>query len=430
LDLLIGISLDKHSMAVIKNMSGHLGRFTCKVQGIWAQAELRYVAAQIMHTGAVKWMASDEMMQAETLDPTKPVNANAKDGLGTLRRARGLLEDPTNNFWRVVPVLFGLAAWLPQVWSSLAAISRTQIGAGLQAAQGGFIQSNILKLLGPDGLVIVGALLAALLAYSVWALARAIGAPRWAAALVASLCIVAPLFGLAPSPAIAPDDAAFGVFMTLALAGLVWTARREDSNCLMAAFVLAIIAAGLRPGAAWPAIAVGIGALLASDKLEEGPWFGMFSALCWAPGLYIAHHFIAGEQASASLFAQPAVIEAGRQGAAAGANVIYSATISLPIILAWVMSALPLVIFGMAALLGLGIAFLLGKGRRRGAIAGAVGGGLSVLGAAGYGNYDAARLLLDPIFLGLAAAIGLVIPALIARIKTARARSAAKTVRV
>jgi hypothetical protein len=370
------------------------------------------------------------MMQADTVQSSSPNPIGGDEGQGQPITVRGTVPDYTANFWRILPILFGAAAWLPQIWSSLAAFGRLPSGSFIAPISGGYFQKLVGNAVGPDGLIVAGAMLSGLIAYAVWALARAIGAPRWAASVVASISFVSPLFGLAPSPALALDDAAFGAFMTLALAGVVWTGRREDSNCLMVAFILAIIAATLRPGAAWPAIAIGIGALLASNKLEEGPWVGMLSSLCWAPGLYFAHHLLVGDTGAASLYAEPSVVEKMRQSAAASVGAVDSATLSLPVILNGLLTAIPFVIFGSAAIIGLGIAFLLGKGRRRGAIAGAIGGGLSVLGAAGYGSFDAARLLLDPIFLGLAAAIGLILPALIKRLKTQLERSTGQSDRV
>jgi hypothetical protein len=323
------------------------------------------------------------------------------------------------NFWRIVPALFGFAAWLPQIGAAISGLGKLPSGIRFEAATGGYLQTTIVELLGPDGLVLAGALFAAITAYGVWAIARGMSAPRWAAAAVASVWLVLPLFKLAPSPITLIDDAAFAAFMTLAMAALIWTARRENANLLMVAFVLAIIAGLLRPGAAWPSIAIGVAALLSTNKLEEGPWVGMLSSLCWAPGLFIAHNLIVGDGTPASLFAQPSVLDTVRESASMGAGAINAATLSLPIVLSFLLAALPFVIFGIAAISGQTIAFLLGGARRRAAIAATVGTLLCVIGAAGYGSGDAARMLLDPIFVGLAAAIGLVVPALLERLKAA-----------
>jgi hypothetical protein len=358
------------------------------------------------------------MMQAETIG-----TSNAPGGRSSAYSAQPLMSGVVAaNFWRIVPALFGLAAWLPQIGTAINGLSKLPQGIVFEAAQGGMLQSLIVSLVGPDGLVLVGALLAAMTAYGIWAIARGMGAPRWAAAAVTSVWLVLPLFKLAPSPVTFPDEAAFATFMILAMAALVWTARRESGSLLMLAFVLAIIAAALRPGAAWPAIAIGVAAVLASNELEEGPWVGMLSSLCWTPGLYIANHFIEGDHAPASLFAQASVMDTVRDSASIGVGALDAVTMSLPLVLSFLLAAFPFVVLGIAAITGQSIAFLLGGARRRAAIAGSVGTVLCVIGAAGYGSGDAARLLLDPIFLGLAAAIGLVIPALIERIKTARAR--------
>jgi hypothetical protein len=357
------------------------------------------------------------MMQAETIGTPNALGGQSSNHtMGQLWAGQGAA-----NFWRFVPVLIGLAAWLPQIGTALEGLSKLPSGISFQAARGEKLQSLIVSLVGPDGLLLVGAVLAAMTAYGIWAIARGMGAPRWAAAAATSIWLVLPLFKLAPSLVTFPDEAAFAAFMTLAIAALVWTARRENGNLLMVAFILAIIAAALRPGAAWPAIAIGVAAALASNQLEEGPWVGMLSSLCWAPGLYIAHHFLVGESAPASLFAEPSVIDTVRDSASIGAGAIQAATLSLPTVLSLLLAAFPFVILGIAAITGQSIAFLLGGARRRAAIAGSVSAILCVIGAAGYGSGDAARLLLDPIFLGLAAAIGLVVPALMERFKTARA---------
>jgi hypothetical protein len=355
-------------------------------------------------------------MQAETIDTTNTHGPN----IGSPAPGPLLAGIQTANFWRIVPALFGLAAWLPQIGAALIGLGRLPEGIRFQESSGGYLRSNIIGLVGPDGLVIVGALLAAITAYGVWAIARGMGAPRWAAATAASVWIVLPLFKLAPTPIALPDEAAFAAFMTLAIAALIWTARRENSNLLMVAFVLAIIAALLRPGAAWPSIAIGVAALLSSNKLEEGPWVGMLSSLCWAPGLFIAHTLIEGEGAPASLFASTSVLNTVRESASMGAGAVTAATTSLPVMLSFLLAALPLLVFGIAALAGQTVAFLLGGARRRAAIGGSVVALLCVIGAAGYGSGDAARMLLDPIFIGLAAAIGLVIPALLDRLRDSK----------
>jgi hypothetical protein len=334
--------------------------------------------------------------------------------------------DATDIFWRVVPILFGLAAWLPQIWSSVTALSQFPARAGISEVSGGFLTRTISSVLGPNGLTIAGALVAGLMAYSIWALARAVGAPRWAAASVASLWVVSPLFGLAPSPAIALDDAAFGAVMTLAITASIWTAKRENSDLLVLAFGLSILAALLRPGAVWPAIAIGLGAWCASRKLEEGPLLGTLSSLCWAPGLFFAHKLISQESRPASLtdpLGDPQLAQSLRQSAQASVNAVETASLSLPVVLNGLLAALPFVLYGAAAIAGIAIIFLLGKSRRRAAIAGGIGGLTAILGAAGYGSLDGARLLLDPIFLGLAGAIGLILPALVKRYQDARRQS-------
>jgi hypothetical protein len=371
-------------------------------------------------------MSGAKVMQADTIDIEPKPRANAQIQMDAQSNARfsGSLEgngDYSATFWRTLPVLFGAAAYLPQIWSSLVAVSSAPLLPGIANGGGGLLEAKISGLLGGDGLALFGAAIAGLIAYGVWALARGVGAPRWAAALVASISLVAPLFGLAPSPAIAPDDALFGAFMTLAIAAVVWAGRREDSNCLMVAFILAIVAALLRPGAIWPAVAIGLAALASTNKLEEGPIVGMLSSLCWAPGLFFAHKIFGSDDNSTITNASSSILETARELAATNLSAADNAAMSLPAIVSGLLSGIPFVLFGLTALAGCIVLFLLGKGRRRGAIAGGVAMVISALGAAGYGDFDAAKLLMEPIFLGLGASLGLVLPSLIDRIKTAHA---------
>jgi hypothetical protein len=423
--------LSKPISLVTHKLSGHLSRVCDLPSGRESNSQ----TARFVQTRVVTGKTGGEMMQADTVTTPTAARTTAESQRAAGPIPRGLKlgnvnPDYTASFWRLVPVLFGLAAWLPQIWTSLASFSRAGIGPTFENAGGGFIESNVVKFVGPDGLVVVGAAIAAGMAYAIWALARAVGAPRWAAATAASISVVSPLFGFAPSPILSPDDALFGVFMTLALAGVVWAARRDDSNCLMIAFILAIIAAIVRPGAAWPAIAIGVAALMATNKLEEGPLLGMFSSLCWAPGLYFARKIFGGDSDLPSLAPEPSVLDATRDVAAKSMSAADNAAMSLPAILNGLLSGVPFVIFGLTAIIGCTILFLLGKSRRRGAIAGAVGAAASIIGAAGYGDFEAARLLLDPIFLGLGASVGLILPALISRLKTPPVSSGVSSARV
>jgi hypothetical protein len=357
------------------------------------------------------------MMQAETLNmQVGPIS----HGKGAQTVSSRLNLEPAH-FWRAIPILFGLAAWVPQILNALNSYYQLPNGIRFAAANGGLLETLIVRNLGPYGLVLVGSVLAAAVAYSIWAIARAIGAPRWAAAAVTSVWVVAPIFGLAPSPVTYPDDAAFAALMSLAVASVIWSGRRHSQNALMLAFVLAILASLIRPGAAWPAIAVGVGAFLASDRLEEGPLVGVFSALCWTPGLQIAQYILGNDHTPASLSPQPTFLDEVKTDALPSLGGLGRAGFSLNELLSTLLAAMPFAIFGVAAVAGLGVAFFLGGARRRGAIAAIVVTVCYVFGAIGYGSGEAARLLLDPILLGLAAALGLIIPALLDRTKNVHA---------
>jgi hypothetical protein len=78
------------------------------------------------------------------------------------------------------------------------------------------------------------------------------------------------------------------------------------------------------------------------------------------------------------------------------------------------------VLLGLLAVAGVALAVLLGGRLRRAAIAAALVTGLSVFGAAGYGSGTAARLLLDPLLLALAAGAAVAIPVLLRRTEADR----------
>lgn len=356
-------------------------------------------------------------MQAETIK----LPSSAGLGRQQPQTVTGRLALEPAYFWRAIPILFGLAAWVPQILGALDSYVHLPVGIRFAAADGGLLKLLVVKYLGPDGLVLVGSLLAGLIAFSIWAIGRAIGAPRWAVAAVTSIWVVAPIFGLAPSPVSYPDDAAFAALMSLAVAGVIWAGRRHNQNALILAFVFAILASLIRPGAAWPAIAIGVAAFLASDQLEEGPIVGTLSALCWSPGLLLANYVFGNDRTPASLTPQPTLLDTVKADAMPSLGGLGRLGMSLNELLGALLAALPFVVFGTAAIAGVAVAFFLGGARRRGAIAAAVVMICSVFGAIGYGSGDAARLLLDPILLGLAAGLGLIIPALIDRAKTAPA---------
>jgi hypothetical protein len=348
--------------------------------------------------------------QAETVNPQRadgpgaPSQADMAFDYGPTTpngESMGGRTDTSVVLWRSVPLLVLLAIWLPRALASLPVAGRMQDDP---LAWSGRLAPALDGRFGALGVILVAALVAGLTALGVWTLSRALNAPRWFSASLASYVIVAPLFGMAPWPIDNLDDAAFSALIVIAAGQTVWSARTEKGWPLFIAFTCATLAGLFRPGAMWMALLVGVAILLATRNLEERPWCGMFASLCWVPGLdlttrLIRHNFNFDRML---IHADPA-----RQTSRMFEFTMQSFVVGL-------LTFLPLIIFGAVTLVSLLIARRLKGGLARAATAGAVCAGIAALGAFGYGDLKAARFVLDPILLGLSGSLGLILPKLIA----------------
>ena len=311
-------------------------------------------------------------------------------------------------WWRLLPALLLILAWLPGLAGALTEISTPGYAAVVQAA-GGPLEQGMLAWFGPAGPSLAAPLVALVSAAGVWLLTRSLGAPRWAAALVSSLAVLLPLTGLGPDITTNLDEAAFGAAMLVALAFVVQAVQVFSPKALAIAFVVVIIAAWLRPWAAWPALAVLLSVVLVTRAFAERPWCGAIAALCWGPGLFLAQLFGETNGFNGGVFASaedPAArLSVGLNTTAAAASVDwFGAAMSLLAI------ALPLIILAVLACGGVLLCWLTGDRRKLAATAASIFVAASLVGALGYGDAEAARLLLDPMLLGLAGVIGLVAP--------------------
>ena len=313
--------------------------------------------------------------------------------------------------WRLIPLAILAAAWIPALLQTLPNLGpQAMLDPG--GAPGG-LKSFILRWMGEPGLYLVAAGISGAMALGTWLLARALGAPRWAAATVASVAIALHVLGLAPSPVQQPADAGFAAAMVLAAAMTARAVASGRQGPLALAFVLAVAASWFRPWAAWPAAAVLVGVVLVTRLFEERPWCGFAAATAWGPGIWLAKAFSDSGGLKSDLFRHP---DSGsgvvRNGVFQGVEAARTLPGTLADALLVIAQALPFVILGLLALAGLGLCLLLGGQRRQAALAGGLFTGLSVFGAAGYGDLTAARLLLDPLLLGLAAGAAVALPAL------------------
>jgi hypothetical protein len=325
--------------------------------------------------------------------------------------------DLDSTVWRFLPFLFLLAVWAPAIASALAEMAAPGYRAP-ELAEGGSLQQGLLAWFGPAGPLLAAPVIAGVTAAGVWMLARGLGAPRWAGAAVSTVSLLLPLAHLSPDPVELPDDAAFGAAMVVVMACTVRAVHDLSPKALAIAFVVSIIAAWLRPWAVWPALAVLLGVVLVTRLFEERPWCGAIAALCWGPGIFLARLFGETNGFRGGLFSE-ASDPAGRFGAGVAATLEASREpISLLGQAAAILGfAIPLII--LLALAGFAIALLLvmGQPKRNAASCAMIVLAVAVLGAIGYGDGQAARLLLDPMLLGLTGVAGLALPELIRRIR-------------
>jgi hypothetical protein len=322
-------------------------------------------------------------------------------------------------WWRAVPCVLLVLVWALSLVDAISTIA-TPGYTGLPQAGGGPLEQGLLAWFGPAGPSLVAPLVSLLGAAGVWLLTRSLGAPRWAAAIVSGLGILMPVTGLGPSITANLDEAAFAASMLVALAFVVRAIHDFSPKALAVAFVVVIIAAWLRPWAAWPAIAVLLSVVLVTRAFEERPWCGAVAALCWGPGLFLAQLFGETNGFSGGMFAaadDPAErLSVGLNATAAATGTDwFHATLSLLAV------ATPLLVLAALACCGVLLCWVTGDRRKVAATGAAVFVGVSLLGALGYGDAEAARLLLDPMLLGLAGVTGLVAPAAVRRFMARRA---------
>lgn len=316
--------------------------------------------------------------------------------------------------WRAIPVAIWLAAWLPAVMMALDRMAAMAIPVAAEEPE--TLRETIVAWLGEPGLTLVAPLVSAAMGAGTWLLARALGAPRWGAAVVASVAVAAHVFGGAPAPAGHPEDAGFAAAMVLAAACTAQAVARERQSALALAFLLAAIACWLRPWAAWPAAAVLVGVVLVTRAFEERPWCGFVAAMAWGPGFWLARLFGESGGFGSALFAAPHQGGGGLQaGVSGGVAVARSLPDHLLSALTALAQALPFALLGLLAAAGVLLCVLLGGARRRAAVSAALVAGICGFGAIGYGDLAAARLLLDPLLLALAAGAAVAVPVLAVR---------------
>lgn len=357
----------------------------------------------------------------QTGAPPPPATGEATPApaaLGEDARAR-----TERTIWRLIPLAILAAAWIPALLQALPNLG-PQAMLDPTGAPGG-LKGLILRWMGEAGLYLVAAGLSGAMALGAWLLARALGAPRWAAATVASVAIALHVLGLAPSPVQQPADAGFAAAMVLAAAMTAQAVATGRQGPLALAFVLAVVACWFRPLAAWPAAAVLVGVVLVTRLFEERPWCGFVAATAWGPGIWLAKVFSDSGGLKSDLFRHPdSSSDVVRQGVFQGVETARTLPGTLADLLVVIAQALPFAILGLLALAGVALCLLLGGHRRLAALAAGLFTGLSVLGAAGYGDLTAARLLLDPLLLGLAAGAAVALPALARRNGTGTVRPA------
>lgn len=291
---------------------------------------------------------------------------------------------------RLLPVLIWFAAYLPSMSMALKAIVNEGISINTNYS-GPFIKSNLLNFFGENGLILFAPFSSALIAIGVYKIVRSIGANHLIAGLGAAISLSFMVFGISPGTMISPDDALFSGFTLLCFASILKTGYGTNPKSLAIAFFFGVIACWFRPFAAWPIFTVFFAAIVFGRQYEGRPYYGLFSALCWGPGLFLVSQiakFVNSGLNSADyskIFTNPEIAQT-------------------PFIQSWGLNLIPLLILGILALIASSIIFLDKKTSRVGLICVLIIVS-SIIGSIFYNSVIAGRYLLDNLFLSIAIAI-------------------------
>ncbi len=315
-----------------------------------------------------------------------------------------------NLMWRALPILMLLAAFWPLIITNINNIGQfSNFENNLSAP---FLTQAIISVFGNAGTKIMAIIPAALISFGIWKCGKSLGAKTWATSIASTIYIAASAFGFTPNFHGNIDDVFFAAFILFSACFLIKAVDKKSQIDMALAFFWSVMAVLLRPFAAWPQFAVFLAIILTTKHFQERPIYGLISALCWGPGLYVAY-------ALAQLYENNFVLDFSKPLIT---NLVDAQTIKSLLNLEnmknhileigyFLLKTLPFVILGVLSL----IAFIsLYNGKQKNTKqknnndkirAFSILLIFAIFGAIGYGQINAARLLLDGLFIAIISAI-------------------------
>lgn len=195
--------------------------------------------------------------------------------------------------WGLIGIIFAIllwaAAYVPLIDGSLGKLLEFIAMPSREAKGGPWLKSILLGKTGLAGLELMAPICAALFGVAVYSIIKAFGIAPIFAALGAVISILLPILGLSPDYIFAPDDAIFAAMVLLGFANLVKSIGEFRPGALALAFFFSCIACWFRPMAAWPIFSVFLISMFLRKDYSGRPFYGLISALCWGPGLFISY---------------------------------------------------------------------------------------------------------------------------------------------
>lgn len=310
-----------------------------------------------------------------------------------------------NLMWRALPILMLLAAFSPLIIANINNIGQfSNFENNLSAP---FLTQAIISIFGNAGTKIMAIIPAALISFGIWKCGKALGAEIWATSIACTIYIAASAFGLTPNFHDNIDDGFFAAFILFSACFLIKTVDKKSQIDMALAFFWSVMAVLLRPYAAWPQFAVFLAIILTTKHFQERPIYGLISALCWGPGLYVAYGLAQLYENNFALdFSKPLIsnlIDARAIRNLANLGNIKNHILEIGYFL---LSTLPFVVLGALSI----IAFIALYNHKQKNIndkirAFSIFLVFAIIGAIGYGQINAARLLLDGLFIAIISAI-------------------------
>lgn len=310
-----------------------------------------------------------------------------------------------NLMWRALPILMLLAAFSPLIIVNINNIGQfSNFENNLSAP---FLTQAIISIFGNAGTKIMAIIPAALISFGIWKCGKALGAKIWATSIACTIYIAASAFGLTPNFHDNIDDGYFAAFILFSACFLIKAVDKKSQIDMALAFFWSVMAVLLRPYAAWPQFAVFLAIILTTKHFQERPIYGLISALCWGPGLYMAYGLAQLYENNFVLdFSKPLISSLVDTQTIRNFLNLENMKSHILEIGYFLLSTLPFVVLGALSIIAFIALYNHNQKNTNGKIhAFSIFLIFAIIGAIGYGQINAARLLLDGLFIAIISAI-------------------------